>query len=483
MAEQAYNLQWVVALTPQIGLLVLAALLLILDLVWKQNKRALGWLSAAGLVIIGVVMVFVARPGEEATLMWGGMIRHDWLSFVFQLVFLFGACITALLSMDTEEINRRGEFYLLLVVSTLGMTLMAAATDLVMIFLAIETTSIPLYVLAGFLIRDNKSAEAGFKYLLFGAMTSAVMLYGFTLVFGFGGTTQIYALAELLRANSIPLAGLMGLVLLVLVGFSFKVSAAPFHFWAPDVYEGAPSPVAGFLSTASKAAGFVVLLRFLWVVFPDIAIDWGILLAVLATISMLVGNLLALTQKNIKRLLAYSSIGHAGYILIGLAATSALGAASAVYYLIVYLFTNLAAFAVVTIAGRHLGSDEISAYAGLSRRSPGLALAMLVSVLSLAGVPVFGGFAAKVFVFGSAVESGMTWLAFVGILNSIIGLYYYLNILKVMYLYRSEDEAQPMLLSRPWSIALTVCITGIILLGTVFAPWYGWAEAAAKAIF
>jgi NADH-quinone oxidoreductase subunit N len=352
-----------------------------------------------------------------------------------------------------------------------------------MLYLAIETTSIPLYAMAGFLVKDNKSSEAGFKYILFGAMTSAIMLYGLSLLYGFTGTTQIYSLANILSAQGLPWYTLLGLAMLALVGFGFKVSAVPFHFWAPDVYEGSPTPVAGFISTASKAAGFAVLIRFLLIVFPTTYPAWGILVAVLSTVTMILGNSLALAQKNIKRLLAYSSIAQAGYMLIGVAAVSWLGVTGAVFYLIVYLVTNLAAFGVVAVVGKTVGSDDISAYAGLSRRSPGLALALLVSMLSLGGIPPFGGFFAKVAVFAAAVNSNLVWLAFVGVLNAIVALYYYLNVLKVVYLYRSEEESRSIPMTRPWTIALVVCVFGVLLLGAFFGPWYNWSLTAAAGIF
>ena len=472
------------AILPQIGLLVLGVLVLAFDLLWGDNpRRFLGWLTAGGLFVIIITSFFLSRPGREAELVWGGMLRHDELSFLFQMVFLFGAGLTALFAMETETIGQRGEFYLLLLVSTLGMTLMAGASDLIMLFLAIETTSIPLYALTGFLKQDGKSTESGFKYLLFGATTSAIMLYGFSLLYGFSGTTQIYQLAGLLQAGQVSLLMLLGTLALILVGFSFKISAVPFHFWAPDVYEGAPTPVAGFLSTASKAAGFAVLMRVLLAVFPTSIPYWAVILAVVATVTMIVGNTLALAQKNVKRLLAYSSIAQAGYILIGVAAVSPTGVSGAAYYLIAYLITNIAAFGVVTIVGQVTGSDELSAYAGLSRRSPGLALVLLVAFLSLAGIPLFGGFPGKIFVFTAAVEANLVWLAVLGVLNSVLGLYYYLTVLKVAYLYHSEQECLPIAIPRSWRFALSICVVGIILLGTVLAPWYNWSLTAAQILF
>ena len=475
----------ILAILPEILLLSLGVLVLVLDPFWKEENRRLnlGWLTAGGLFAILALSLAVARPGAEPALVFGGMLRYDLLGFAFKMLFIFGAAITALFMMDVEQVGRRAEAYLLLLVAALGMSLMASAADLVMLYLAIETTSIPLYILAGFLTGDERSTESGFKYLLFGALTSAVMLYGFSLLYGFSGETSLYALAA-----SFPTFSLLalGTIFLVLVGLSFKVSLFPFHFWAPDVYEGAPTPVAGFLSTASKAAGFAVILRLFTVVFPSLSANWSLILAVLATLTMTVGNLIALAQKNIKRLLAYSSIAHAGYAMIGVVAFSQLGAASTVFYLIAYILTNLAAFGIVTAFGHVAGSDDVKAYYGLSRRAPTLALMMMVAFLSLAGMPPFGGFVAKVFVFAAAIEQGWVWLAVVGVLNSIIGLYYYMTVLKYVYLYRmegEEEEKHPIPLSRPYAIALTVLTIGIIAVGVIFAPWFGIATGAAMNLF
>jgi NADH-quinone oxidoreductase subunit N len=474
----------ILAILPEILLLLLGVLVLILDPFWKDESRRLnlGWLTAGGLLVVLAVSLALARPSAPI-LVFGGMLRYDWLGFAFKIFFIFGAAITSLFMMDVEGMGRRAEAYLLLLAATLGMSLMASAADLVMLYLAIETTSIPLYILAGFLTGDEKSTESGFKYLLFGALTSAVLLYGFSLIYGFTGKTGLYELAA-----SFPTFSLLALsvIFLVLVGLGFKTSLFPFHFWAPDVYEGAPTPVAGFLSTASKAAGFAVILRLFTVVFPSLSANWSLILAVLATLTMTVGNLIALAQKNIKRLLAYSSIAHAGYAMIGVVAFSQLGAASTVFYLIAYILTNLAAFGIVAAFGCVAGSDDVKAYSGLSRRAPTLALMMMVAFLSLAGMPPFGGFVGKVFVFAAAIEQGWVWLAVVGVLNSIIGLYYYLTVLKYVYLYRMENEDEekhPIPLSRPYAIALTILSIGIILVGVLFSPWFGLANGAAMNLF
>ena len=476
------------AILPEILIFLVGLVILVLELVLPEEQHGvLGWVTAAGLFLGIAISLMVALPGSEPLMMWGGMVRHDWLGFVFKMLFLFAAAMTALFVRDYKKIGQRGEFYLLLLVSTIGMCLMASAADLIMLYLAIETTSIPLYALAGFMNRDDKSTEAGFKYLLFGAMTSAVMLYGFSLLYGFAGTTSIYDLALGIQAGSLPTPALVGSLLLVLVGFGFKISAVPLHFWAPDVYDGSPTPIAGFLSTASKAAGFAVLARFLLVVYPEISLQWGSVISALAVATMTLGNLLALAQRNIKRMLAYSSIAHAGYALIGVVAatnpeTRTFGIASVVFYLLAYVITNLAAFGVVGAFGRISGSDEIANYAGLSRRAPGLSLAMMVAFLSLSGMPPLGGFISKFFIFAAAIQANMVWLAVIGVLNSIIGLYYYLTVLKVVYLYRSDEEDQPLPVTRSLSLSLWVLTIGVVLIGTIFGPWFGWATAAARAM-
>lgn len=469
------------AILPEIGLVVLAVLVLALDLIWQHKRpRDLGLLVFGGLVVLaGLAMVF-SRPAESQ-LLFGGMLRNDAAAYIFRLIFLLGAAVTVLFSMDIEFIGHSGEYYILLLISALGMSLMAASADLIMLFLAIETTSVPLYVLAGALTRDSKSAESGVKYLLFGLVTSTVMVYGFSLLYGFTGTTNIYTIAEKVQTGQFSPFALAGILALILAGFGFKISAVPFHFWAPDVYEGAPTPISGYLSTASKTAGFAVLVRFLFAALPDLAPSWTTLVAGFSVASMLLGNIVAMRQKNIKRLLAYSSIAHAGYTLIAVAANSDLGTTAAIFYLMSYLVTNLAAFGVVAVVGQATGSDEISAYAGLSRRSPALALVLLAALLSLGGIPPFSGFIGKLFVFAAGVQVNLVWLVILGILNSVFALYYYLVVLKVVYLQRGENENEPLRITRPWRLALAVCVVGMILLGTLFAPWYGWAAAAAAA--
>jgi len=484
MTFNAFNPQTMLAILPEILLVALAALVMALDILWPASRRrAIGLITAGGFALIAVAALIFSRNAPDNPLIFGGMIRDDGLAFFFRMMFIFSGMIVALLSVDSPGVGDKGEYYALIIGAVIGMNFMASAADLIMVYLAIETTSISLYLLAGFLREDDKSAESGLKYFLFGAFTSTIMLYGFSLLYGFTGKTNLYELSAALTAGSVPVLPVLVALLLVLAGFGFKVSMVPFHFWSPDVYEGAPTPITAFISVASKAAGFAVLVRVLLAVFPDVQSYWGPLLGVVSVFTMTIGNTLALAQRNIKRLLAYSSIAQAGYALIGLAALSQAGVAAVIFYLLMYTVTNLITFGVVILASRVIGSDEIADYAGLSRRSPGLALAFLVGFLSLGGMPPFAGFFAKFFIFAAAIQSGLIWLAVIGVLNSIIGLYYYLTVLKVVYLYRSERDSEPIAVPRAYALALGLCAAGVIVIGTVATPWITWATNAAKTLF
>ncbi|MBN2085085.1 MAG: NADH-quinone oxidoreductase subunit N [Anaerolineales bacterium] len=466
-------------LLPEILLLLLALVILGLDLIPPEKRRAsLGWLTAAGLggILAAHLLGGAASASGPAT------VHADALAFFFRALFLLGAMITVLISIDSEGVGRHGEYYALLLFSTIGLCLMAAAADLIMLALAIEMAAMPLYILAGFLNRNSRSTEAGVKYFLFGATASAVMWYGFSLLYGFTGQTDLSAAAVAL-AEADP-AVILAAAVPILAGLGFKVAMVPFHFWAPDVYEGAPTPVAAFLSTAVKAAGFAVLLRILLAVFPPASASyWGLLISLLSAVTMTLGNLLAMVQKNIKRLLAYSSIAHAGYALIGLVTLLPEGLAATAFYLLTYLFANLAAFAVVTLVANAAGGDDVSALAGLSRRSPAAALAMLVALLSLAGMPPLAGFAGKVFLFASAVEARLIWLAAFGAANSVLALYYYLTVIKSVYLHRGEHEQAAFPFPGAAALALAACTAGILVLGIAASPWFEAALRAVRPLF
>lgn len=481
MGISSYQISSVLAILPEIGLVVLAGVVMTMDVFLKDSRKHLmGLTTAVGSLLIILAALMYSQPSGE--LIWGGMVRDDMLAFVFRLVFIFAGGITAMMSAGARDVANRGDYYAIMLGAVIGMCFMASAADLIMLYLAIETTGIAGYLLAGYVRTDDRSAEAGLKYFLFGAATSAVMLYGFSLLYGFTGETNLGAIAQVLVSGNVAISAILGIVVLILVGVGFKIAMVPFHFWAPDVYEGAPTPVTGFISTASKTAGFAVLIR-LFITGLAGSEYWLPMITGLAVLTMTFGNLVALTQTNIKRLLAYSSIAHAGYVLVAFVAYSELGVASAIYYLIAYVVTNLAAFGVVILFARTAGTDEIKQYAGLSRRSPYLALAMLVAFLSLAGMPPLAGFFGKFYVFAAAVKAGMIWLAFVGVLNAIVGLYYYLVVLKVVYVSPAPDGAGPIDIPNICKVALVVLSLGIILLGTASSPWFNWTMQAAQDLF
>jgi NADH-quinone oxidoreductase subunit N len=494
-------LQNLPSIIPELGLTALAIIILFLDLYLPESqRRSIAYVTGIGLGLLALTPLIAAfSPPADASsaLVWGGMMRHDILSQIFKVMVLLAGAITAFIAVDVKGVGNKGEFYLILIVSTLGAVLISGASDLIMIFLGLETLSIPLYVLASFKRDDLRSSESGMKYFLFGSFSSAILLFGFSLLYGFTGETNIYSIAAALTqsgtlTNAFPVLAALALVV---VGFGFKISAVPFHFWTPDVYEGAPSPVTAFVSVASKAASVALLVRFFIAVFPEtlvigeqsIQTYWVQLVAVLAVISMTVGNVLALPQKNIKRLLAYSSIAQAGYTLIGVAAIasqSAQGVGAVSFYMFMYTFTNMLAFAVVVIFSEATGSEKISDMAGLSRRNPWLALTMTIGLLSLAGIPPAAGFFGKFFLFNAAIEAGFTWLAIVGVLNSLVALYYYLIVIKVMYVDRSEDDDKPIATSAPYNWVLGITTVAVVLLGTIAVePVFNWALEGAKSLF
>ncbi len=472
------------------GLLVVLLVSLTVDLFLKGTRRRMvGIVAAAGMFLVMALDLIVGlrSVGDPAFAepVLGGMLRYDMLALIFRVMVLLSGVLTCLVALDVPKVGQQGEFYVMVITATMGMALMATAADLIMVFLALETTSISLYVLAGFLRDTRRSTEAGLKYYLFGAFTSGLFLYGLSLLFGFTGTTNLYLLAEplgeLLRGGATGTFALAIALLLVLAGFSFKVAAVPFHFWTPDVYEGAPTPVTAFVSTASKAASFALLVRVFFVVWPtEAAVFWTGLLAAVAAITMTLGNLLALGQRNIKRMLAYSSIAQAGYTLLGVVAMAETewGVASVAFYMFMYVLTNTLAFTVIIIVGNTSGSDAIKDLAGLGRRSPYLALAMVLALLSLGGVPPLAGFFGKVFLFAAAIEAGYVWLAVIGVLNAIVALYYYLTVVKVMYVDPVEDT-RPLRFSWAYTLVLFVTGLGVLLMGTVAYPWVRWAVEAA----
>ncbi len=465
------------ALAPELILTALGLGLLCLDMVTRaEEKRIVGWTGIAGLAAALVVTLLpsVGLFGRPRLVFFETYAVDPFAAF-FKIVVILGAILVLLAALDFfrgRQTTHEGDVYVLTVFMVLGLVLMAAAADLILLFLAIEFVSLVSYVLAGSLKADRKSNEAGVKYFFYGAAASAVMLYGFSYLYGAGQTTNMYHLAQ--RVAAFPPGFAVVAAVLVLAGLGFKVSLVPFHQWTPDVYEGAPTPITAFLSVASKAAGFAALLRLFYVALAPEA--WVAILAVLATFSMTVGNLVALSQRNIKRMLAYSSIAHAGYILIGVVAlTSSLtpvgsGISAVLFYLLAYTFTNVGAFSVAIAIERTLGSDAIADYAGLSQRAPFLAIAMAVFMLSLTGVPLTALFFGKFLLFAAAIQSGLLWLAVVGILNTVVSLYYYAGVIWAMWLTAPPEGAGRVGESALSRVLLTATVAGTLVLGVYPNP-------------
>ena len=435
---------------PEIGLTTLAVVVLFADIYGSlATRRNVVVVSAVGMALLALVpLIWQPDPAlyENGALLWGGMVNYDPLSQIFKVMLLLAGAVTCLMAAGDKGVGDKGEFYLIVIVATLGGLMMSSAADLILVFVALETLSIPLYMLASFRRGDQRSAESGMKYFLYGAFASAIMLFGFSLLYGFAGTTNLAGIADAMSVGlDEGLVAVMTALVMVVVGFGFKISAVPFHFWTPDVYEGAPTPVTAFVSVSSKAASFALLLRFLTAVFPaDMAIAgvviqdfWVNLLVVVSIVTMTLGNVVALRQSNIKRLLAYSSIAQAGYTLIGVVAlqgaNDSLAVASVSFYMFMYIFTNLLVFGGVILFIAKTDSEEISDMAGLNRRSPWLALFITIGLLSLGGIPPAAGFFGKFFLFQAAVNSNLVGLALIAVTNAIIALYYYLVVIKVMY--------------------------------------------------
>ena len=471
------------AITPELLLLALGLVLLVIDLLTGPGqKRVVGWVGVAGLVV--ALFPSAALLSGAPRFAFSETYAIDPFAAFFKVIAITSGALVLVAAMEFfrgRPTHYEGEIYSLVVFMVLGLVLMAAAVDLILLFLALEWVSLISYVLAGSLKGDRKSNEAGVKYFFYGASASALMLYGFTFLYGASGTTSLY---RLMQHVAFFTPGFLGLaVVLILAGFGFKASLVPFHQWTPDVYEGAPTPITAFLSVGSKAAAFAALLRVLYVALPPLG--WVTIVAGLAAASMTLGNLVALSQQNIKRMLAYSSIAHAGYMLIGVVALVASptpvgsGEAALLFYLLAYTFTNIGAFAVAISAGRALGSDAIPDYAGLGRRAPLSAFAMTVFMLSLTGIPPTALFFGKFLLFGAAINSGFLWLAIVGILNSVVSLFYYVGVIRAMVLMPAPDGAVLVAESALARVLLAVTVAGTLAIGVYPQPFIRLVEAAA----
>jgi NADH-quinone oxidoreductase subunit N len=453
------------AILPVLILTAYGCVLMLVDLLIPEGqKRWTAWLAFLGLVAAAVGLAF--WPAGQSEVAFKGMLLVDGYALFLDVIILLAAGLTVLLALNYLPRNGldRGEFYVLLLFTVSGMMLMAQAGDLIMVFLALELLSIPLYILSGFARPKAASEESALKYFLLGAFASAFLVYGIALVYGATGSTN---LAEILGAVGQAPSGLLALGAgMVLVGLGFKVAVVPFHMWTPDVYEGAPTVVTAFMSVGAKTGGFAALLRVFLSAFPGLAADWAMVAAILSALTMILGNFSAIAQSNIKRMLAYSSIAHAGYILMGLVAASSARAdlrsfsvGASLYYLLAYALTNLGTWAIVMAVERAEGEGlKIDDYAGLGWRRPGLALAMALFMLSLTGLPPTVGLVAKIYVFRAAIDAGYMWLALIGVLTSLVSAYYYLRVVFVMYMQEGEGRA----LSAPalnFAVGLTALAT------------------------
>jgi len=475
---------------PELTLAGFAVIVILLDLFIEQ-KRLLAQVSISGLVIAGGITM--AMWGHSFPAIFNNMLAVDNFALFFKLLFLGIAFLVILSSVDyvTKFARFQGEYYALVLLSTLGMILMAATADLIAIYIALELTSLSLYALVGFL-KDAKSTEASLKYLLLGAVASAVLLYGMALIFGFTGKTQLGEIARTIQ-NMPPQTILaspaltLGIVLLI-AGFGFKIAAVPFQMWVPDVYEGAPTPITAYLSVASKAAGFAIILRVFFSAFglPEwLSLNWGLIFATLAVIGMTLGNIVAIPQTNIKRMLGYSSIAQAGYLMVGLAAigvapvTSLLGQSGVLFFLASYALTNMGAFIAIIAISNKLNSDLIEDYSGMGKRAPLLALALTLCLVSLIGMPPAAGFMAKFYIFSAAVQHNLLWLVIIAVINSVISAYYYLRVVKVMWLSQAASE-EKVPSSGALRLALSLSCLGVLLLGIIPGYVMKLAELAAS---
>ena len=454
-----------------------------------ERKRALGYVAAAalGLLFLNTFTSHCscALVGQSA---FDGMFVQDGLSVFFKRFFLLAAVLVLVLAVEFSDRIAAGvsEYYSLIIFALAGMLFAASANDFVMLFVAIELITITFYVLTSFTRGKVRALEAGVKYLILGALSSAFMVYGIALVWGTTGKfnfTELSMVAANFTDNKLFLFG----VLFILVGLGFKIAAFPFQMWTPDVYQGAPTPTTAFLAVGSKAAGFVLLLRFLFSAIPEVAAQWTNLLIVISGITILYGNLCALPQRNLKRLLGYSSIAHAGYLLLGVAALNSAGQSAVLYYLAGYLFTTLAAFTVIALVMRHLESEDISGLAGLNQRSPLLAATMTLAMVSLAGIPPLAGFFGKFLLLKAVIEQGAAnpgyyCLAFTALVGVVISLYYYFGVIRAIYWSKDATDVAPIQLSMPMKASVVVCVAGMFYLGLFPNTILGMAATAVKSL-
>lgn len=468
----------------EISVIVIGLVLMLADLFVPAERRHL--IGYAGIVALGILLFINLSDTPVTGTAFNGAYINDGLAIFFKRFFIVAAILVLFIAAEfSDRIVAAAEYYSLILFALAGMLFAASSNDFVMLFVSVELITITFYVLVSFQRSKIVSLEAGVKYLILGALSSAFMVFGIALIWGTTGKlnfTELAAVAPQFESSRIFLLG----VLLVLVGLGFKIAAFPFQIWAPDVYQGAPTPTTAFLAVGSKAAGFVLLLRVLFTAVPTIAAQWWHLLIIISAITILYGNLCALPQRNLKRLLGYSSISHAGYLLLGVAALNASGQSAILYYLAGYLFTVLAGLLVIALVLRHLDTEDVSGLAGLSQRSPLLAATMTISMASLAGIPPLAGFFGKFLLLKSVVEAAQAtshhsyyWLVFIALAGVVISMYYYFGIIRAIYWSKDAKDLSTIELSAPAMVTAWVCIAGILWLGIFPNTVLNLANAAA----
>lgn len=479
---------------PEMALVITFVVAIILDLIFKKSKNIAGWTAIIGFFITGYFLL-ICQQCNAVTGIFSNIVAVDPFARFFKLLILLTAIIVSFMSFYSKELyeedRRLGEYFTIIIGMTFGMFLLASATNLVMMYLAIETMSMSSYVLAGFTKEVKRASEASLKYVIYGAASSGIMIYGISILFGLTGSFNFMEINQALMAGEVSVFALVMAGFMILAGIGFKISMVPFHFWTPDVYEGAPITITAFLSVASKAAGFAILMRFVKTAFVDTSlyentdfwttihqIDWSFILAVFAVLTMTLGNITAIWQKNVKRLLAYSSIAHAGYLLMGVVVMTSAGYIAVMIYFFIYMIMNLGAFYITMLIANKTGSENIDDYYGLGYRAPVLSATMVLFLISLVGLPPTAGFIGKLFLFIAVLEAGdhWIWLAVVGILNSVVSLFYYMNIVRNMYL-RDVDSKKPELNYQmgAYVIAYLLAIP-TLLFGLYYTPIADWAK-------
>lgn len=467
------------ALTLEIMTVTVAFLALVADLIvpGKEPRRGIGLLTSLGLVAI--FFFAFTQYGKNDTL-WQGMFVRDDYSVFFKQVFLAGAALTIFFSLDFVDRlpHSHSEFYIFFIFALAGMMIMASANDLITLYVGLELMAFNFFILAGYVFSDSRPTEGAIKYLLLGAAASAGMLYGMSLLFGLSGVVDYIGIAKSVGSSPAMLVG----GVMIVAGFAFKLAVPPFHMWAPDVYESAPVPVTAMLAMGSKAAGFAALIRVMVTVFPPTGFAWMPLFLGLAAAAMIMGNLAAIPQTNVKRLLAYSSIAQAGYMLTGLLAANVAGVKSVMVYAMLYVFANVGAFAVITAVNNYNGGETVADFSGLSKQSPLLASVMTVSLLSMAGIPPLAGFAGKFFLFTAAIDAGYLWIAVLGFVLSMVSVYYYLLIVKSMYSGEVTGR-QPFMVGESLRLTAMFAAAATVFWGVYPGPLARLAEAAARTLF